>query len=291
MAPRDVCLKPFIIQRQFADLDPLGQPSNALPMEDVLIFADGGPFDIIGDVHGCAAELEVLLAQLGYEVVWSGRNVMVTPPSGRRAVFVGDLVDRGPRSPDVLRIAKHMVDRGAALAIRGNHDDKLRRYLDGRAVKLTHGLDATASQFAQEPAEFAAEMREWLSGLAYHAILDGGRLVVAHAGLTEQLQGQHSGAARAFCLYGETSSDVDAFGLPVRSDWAAAYSGQAMVVYGHTPVPEAVWVNGTICIDTGCVFGGKLTALRYPERELVSVPAARIWYEPIGKSGFSPDTV
>ena len=54
-----------------------------------------------------------------------------------------------------------------------------------------------------------------------------------------------------------------------------------MVVYGHTPVPDAEWLNNTICIDTGCVFGGELTALRYPERELVSVPAQRAYYEPI----------
>ncbi len=53
-----------------------------------------------------------------------------------------------------------------------------------------------------------------------------------------------------------------------------------MVLYGHTPVPEPEWVNNTLCLDTGCVFGGRLTALRYPERELVSVPAARVYYEP-----------
>ena len=67
----------------------------------------------------------------------------------------------------------------------------------------------------------------------------------------------------------------------MRYPWAEDYRGDAMVVYGHTPVPEAVWVNKTICIDTGCVFGGRLTALRYPERELVSVPAHEVYYEPV----------
>lgn len=242
---------------------------------------DSGPFDIIGDVHGCGDELETLLAELGYNVEWSGEGVKVTPPEGRRALFVGDLVDRGPRSPDVLRIAKHMVDSGTALAVVGNHDDKLKRHLSGRQVKVSHGLAETIEQFASEPPAFAAEMREWLDGLISHYVLDGGKLVVAHAGLKEEMQGRASGAVRSFCMYGETTGEIDEFGLPVRWDWASEYRGRAKVVYGHTPVLEANWVNGTICIDTGCVFGGKLTALKYPELELVSVPAAKTYYEPI----------
>ncbi|WP_157215357.1 polynucleotide kinase-phosphatase [Flavisphingomonas formosensis] len=240
-----------------------------------------GPFDIIGDIHGCATELETLLGELGYAVAWNGKEVQVTPPEGRRAVFVGDLVDRGPRSPDVLRVAKHMVDSGTGLVVVGNHDDKLKRHLDGRNVKVSHGLGETIEQLAQEPPEFLAEMRQWLGSLISHYVLDGGKLVVAHAGLKEEMQGRASGAVRSFCMYGETTGEIDEFGLPVRWDWAADYKGKAKVVYGHTPVLEANWVNGTICVDTGCVFGGKLTALRYPELELVSVPAERTYYEPI----------
>lgn len=240
-----------------------------------------GPFDIIGDVHGCADELEKLLGKLGYAVSWNGKNVTVTPPEGRRVIFVGDLVDRGPRSPDALRIAKHMVDAGTGIVVVGNHDDKLKRHLDGRNVKVSHGLAETIEQFAQEPPEFAAEMRQWLDSLISHYVLDGGKLVVAHAGLKEEMQGRASGAVRSFCMYGETTGEIDEFGLPVRWDWAADYKGKAKVVYGHTPVVEANWVNGTLCIDTGCVFGGKLTALRYPELEMVEVPAQRTYYEPI----------
>ena len=103
--------------------------------------------------------------------------------------------------------------------------------------------------------------------------LDDGKLVVAHAGMKEEMQGRGSGKVRDFALYGETTGETDEFGLPVRYNWAAEYRGKAMVVYGHTPVPEPEWLNRTINIDTGCVFGGKLTALRYPEKELVSVPA------------------
>ncbi|HEX5182304.1 MAG TPA: polynucleotide kinase-phosphatase [Allosphingosinicella sp.] len=240
-----------------------------------------GPFDIIGDVHGCADELERLLADLGYVVDWHDKTVRVTPPDGRRAIFIGDLVDRGPRSPDVLRIARHMVESGTALAVVGNHDDKLKRHLSGRNVKASHGLAETIEQLAAEPPELAREMRDWLDTLVSHYVLDGGKLVVAHAGLKEEMQGRASGAVRSFAMYGETNGEVDEFGLPVRYDWAADYKGKAKVVYGHTPVPEANWVNGTLCIDTGCCFGGKLTALRYPEMDLVSVPAARTYYEPV----------
>lgn len=240
-----------------------------------------GPFDIIGDVHGCADELEQLLGDLGYHVAWEGKDVTVTPPEGRKAVFVGDLVDRGPRSPDVLRIVRHMVEAGVGIAVVGNHDDKLKRHLQGKQVKVGHGLAETIEQLAAEPPEFVSAMRDWLDSLVSHYVLDEERLVVAHAGLKEEMQGRASGAVRSFAMYGETTGETDDFGLPVRYDWAADYKGRAKVVYGHTPVLDSTWVNGTLDIDTGCVFGGKLTALRYPEMDLVSVPAARTYYEPI----------
>jgi protein phosphatase len=258
---------------------------DAVEVERTRLWTDrreeAGPFDIIGDVHGCADELETLLGELGYIVAWDGKDVTVTPPEGRRAIFVGDLVDRGPRSPDALRIAKHMVDAGTGMAVVGNHDDKLKRHLSGKNVKPTHGLAETIEQLAQEPPAFVANMHTWLDGLISHYVLDGGKLVVAHAGVKEEMQGRASGAIRSFCMYGETTGEIDEFGLPVRWDWAADYKGKAKVVYGHTPVLEANWVNGTLCIDTGCVFGGKLTALRYPELDIVSVPAQRTYYEPI----------
>ena len=239
-----------------------------------------GPFDIVGDVHGCADELEELLALLGYRVAWSGSDVAVVPPPGRTTIFVGDLVDRGPRSPDVLRIVHRMVATGAALAVVGNHDDKLKRHLSGKHVNPTHGFAATLEQLSVEPAAFGGRMRAWLSSLPSHFVLDDGRLIVAHAGLREDLHGRASGAVKAFAMYGETTGERDEFGLPVRLDWAANYAGSARVVYGHTPVLEPVWVNDTLCIDTGCCFGGRLTALRYPEMTLASVPAREVYEEP-----------
>lgn len=240
-----------------------------------------GPFDIIGDVHGCLDECVQLLRALGYTVAGTREAPEVIAPEGRRAIFVGDLVDRGPDSPGVLRLVMAMVANGSALCVPGNHDVKLMKKLRGRDVKVSHGLAETLQQLESEPDDFRRAAADWIYSLVSHLVLDDGRLVVAHAGMKEQLQGRASGAVRDFALYGETTGETDEYGLPVRFDWASEYRGQAMVVYGHTPVPEAEWVNRTICVDTGCVFGGKLTALRYPERELISVPAARTYYEPI----------
>lgn len=247
--------------------------------------SETGPFDIIGDIHGCAGELEALLDKLGYDVAHEGdagrRHYTVTPPAGRRAIFVGDLVDRGPRSPDVLRLVKGMVEAGTAFCVNGNHENKLLRKLNGRKVQLTHGLAETMEQFDVQPDGFAEEMQGFLDSLISHYVFEGGDLVVAHAGLREDMQNRASGAVRSFAMYGDTTGETDEFGLPVRADWAAGYRGAAKVVYGHTPTPEAEWINGTICIDTGCVFGGKLTALRWPELELIDVPAEEVWCEPV----------
>ncbi|MDG5803998.1 polynucleotide kinase-phosphatase [Streptomyces ossamyceticus] len=231
-----------------------------------------GPFDIIGDIHGCAHELEALLGKLGY--------VDGVHPEGRTAVFVGDLVDRGPDSPGVLRRVMSMVGSGDALCVPGNHENKYGRYLKGRNVQHTHGLAETIEQMEGESEEFKKQVREFIDGLVSHYVLDGGKLVVCHAGLPEKYHGRTSGRVRSHALYGDTTGETDEFGLPVRYPWAEDYRGRAAVVYGHTPVPQATWLNNTICLDTGAVFGGKLTALRWPERELVDVPAEQVWYEP-----------
>ena len=253
-----------------------------------------GPFDIIGDVHGCCDEVEQLLQQLGYKAAekrplesdqssfWT--FPVYTHPEGRKALFLGDLVDRGPRILDTLKLVRSMVTAGSALCILGNHENKLLRKFNGRKVKINHGLEQTVAEIEAIPEEMrdriSDEIQAFLNSLISHYVLDEGRLVIAHAGLREELQGRGSSYVRNFALYGETTGEIDEFGLPVRYEWAADYRGKAMVVYGHTPVVEAEWLNNTLDIDTGCVFGGKLTALRYPEKEMISVKAARVYCEP-----------
>ncbi|MEU4209234.1 polynucleotide kinase-phosphatase [Streptomyces sp. NPDC026206] len=245
-----------------------------------------GPFDIVGDIHGCRSELESLLGRLGYVLVrdGGGRPVDAAHPEGRTAVFVGDLVDRGPDSPGVLRLVMGMVTAGHALCVPGNHEHKLGRFLGGRQVRVAHGLAETAEQLereAQRDPEFRERVRDFIASLVSHYVLDGGSLVVCHAGLPEKYHGRTSGRVRSHALYGDTTGETDEFGLPVRYPWAEDYRGRAAVVYGHTPTPTASWLNNTICLDTGAVFGGRLTALRWPERELVDVPAEQVWYEPV----------
>ncbi|HVZ18990.1 MAG TPA: polynucleotide kinase-phosphatase, partial [Terriglobales bacterium] len=238
-----------------------------------------GPFDIIGDVHGCYDELVALLQMLGYAEQSGGAW---RHPEGRKLVFVGDLVDRGPKIPWVVRLVMESVNAGTALCVPGNHDVKFMRKIWGKDVQVTHGLAESLQQFEQYETGYRGFSRiaaEFINKLVSHYVLDDSKLVVAHAGMKQSMQGRGSAAVRDFALFGETTGETDEFGLPVRYNWAAEYRGSAMVVYGHTPVPEPEWLNRTINIDTGCVFGGKLTALRYPEKELVSVPARQTYAE------------
>ena len=241
-----------------------------------------GPFDIIGDVHGCLDELIHLLVKLGWEIEYNDANQAVGAhhPDNRTAIFLGDLVDRGPDTPGVLRLVMGMVADGNALAVCGNHEAKLVKALQGRNVNTSHGLAESLAQFELQDDQFKLGAIKFLDGLIAHYVLDDGKLVVAHAGLKEQYHGRTSARVRAFALYGDTTGESDEFGLPVRWPWAREYRGQAMVVYGHTTVPEPEWINNTICLDTGVVFGGALTALRYPEKEIVQVKAAQTYVEP-----------
>jgi protein phosphatase len=241
--------------------------------------ADHGPFDIIGDVHGCADELTALLERLGYgprreDGVWHHAG-------GRRAVFLGDLTDRGPASVAVLRRVWPMVRTGTALYVPGNHCNKLMRYLKGNRVRVGHGLEKTIAEFdalpPRERKSLAETTVELIATAPPYLWLDEGALVVTHAGIKAGMIGQVTERIRAFCLYGDVSGALDERGFPVRREWAADYRGEAAVVYGHAVHPVTEWVNNTINIDQGCVFGGELTALQWPERTLVQVPARRAY--------------
>src|SRR6202035_3566063 len=157
-------------------------------------------------------------------------------PQGRKAAFVGDLVDRGARILDTVRLVRAIVASGSAFCVPGNHDMKLMRKLRGKNVQISHGLANSLAEIDALPDEvraaFCKELAEFLDGLVSHYVLDDGKLVVAHAGMKAEMQGRGSGKVRDFALYGETTGETDEFGLPVRFNWAAEYRGSAMVVYG-----------------------------------------------------------
>ncbi len=245
------------------------------------------PFDMIGDVHGCYDELTTLLERLGYH--WREEEQVFEHPDRRVPVFVGDLADRGPASIPVLALVERMAARGAALLVQGNHDNKLLRWLLGRKVQVRHGLATTLAELDTLPPEQREALKPRLISLLQNApaylILDEGRLVVTHAGIRDAMIGQWSRAIQAFCLYGDVAGTNPESGMPIRLDWAASRAEEQattgpLIVYGHNVVEEPRNLNRTLNIDTGCVFGGSLTALRYPEMELVRVPAARNYYHP-----------
>ncbi|HEU5368957.1 MAG TPA: AAA family ATPase [Ktedonobacterales bacterium] len=246
---------------------------------------DTPPFDMIGDVHGCYDELRALFAGLGYQ--WQETVQSYIHPDGRLPVFVGDLTDRGPASLAVLKLVERMVSSDHALLVQGNHDNKLLRWLIGRKVQVWHGLAMTIAELEALPQEEQETLRPRFIDLLQNApgylILDGGRLVITHAGIQDEMVGRWNRAIQAFCLYGDVVS-INQGNMPLRRNWAALRSeAQAthgpLIVYGHDVVEEVHEFHRTINIDTGCVFGGRLSALRYPEMEVAQVPAARAYYQ------------
>lgn len=249
--------------------------------------ADEGPFDIIGDVHGCAREFMTLLERLGHaDRGWEDagpadwRAFIKPHADGRRAVLLGDLVDRGPHNYASLLIARQLVRFGGYLAV-GNHDDKVARWLMGREVVMKGAIVETAKELGNLSVAHRTELGRWILSNERHYILDQGRLVVAHAGLAEHLHGRRTKEADAFATYGLTDPDApkDPDGYPARIDWAHDYSGDAFVVHGHVVYDDVRIKNRVISIDTGCVFGGKLTALQWPEQVITSVDAEKTYVE------------
>lgn len=224
-------------------------------------------YDIIGDVHGCYDELWELLEKLGY--IRDGKFNPLIQRDNRKLVFVGDLIDRGPKNMEVLNFLEPV--KSFLCISRGNHDDKLYRFLKGNRVELTDGLFETTEQLEHEDDIFKERLLEWLRFLPYYLILDEGKLVVSHAGILEKYIGQYSRAIQTFCMWN-------------RTNWTESYTGDAYQVYGHTPIVAPKWIGKTINIDTGCVFGGSLTALRYPEMEIVSVKAKERYWPPKPKN-------
>ena len=262
-------------------LDPLqvirasSDPMPALTWRDLR--TDAAAYDIIGDIHSCADELEELIRTLGYEVTWSQeqdeRTVKIVPPHGRKLVLLGDLVDRGPKSADTLRLAIAVIDQNCGYVIMGNHDIYLAQWMRGANLPINPGIAQTINQLSRESEPFLRAALATISALPTYLWLDGGRLCVSHAGLRADLLGRDTPEAFEHAINGDEPIRNATQTYDPRLHWAASYGGETSMVYGHFRLQDALWVNNTMCIDTACVYGGKLTALRWPERELVSVSA------------------
>ncbi|WP_019240521.1 MULTISPECIES: bis(5'-nucleosyl)-tetraphosphatase PrpE [Bacillus] len=230
--------------------------------------------DIIGDIHGCLPEFEQLTTTLGYN--WS--SGIPIHPEGRKLAFVGDLTDRGPQSIKVIEIVFELVKKKRAFYSPGNHCNKLYRYFLGRNVSITHGLETTVAEYKSlspnEQKVISDKFIDLYENSPLYQVLDEGKIVIAHAGIRADYIGRTDKKVKTFVLYGDITGQFHPDGHPIRRNWAKYYKGSATIVYGHTPVIDPFILNNTYNIDTGCVFGGKLTALRYPEMKLVSVPSS-----------------
>lgn len=231
-------------------------------------------YDIIGDIHGCYSELLQLFDKLGY----IERNQLYINPLGRKLVFVGDLMDRGPNSIKVIQLVTRLVSEELALYVPGNHCDKLNRLFLGRDVQVTHGLETTVDELGKLSSETKQQVKKDFINLVENAplylVLDEGQLIVSHAGIRQDLIGQYNKKVRTFCLYGDITGEKDKTGFPIRRDWSQEYTGESWIIYGHTPVKQPRFINRTVNIDTGCVFGGQLTGLSYPEMTFELVPSS-----------------
>jgi len=231
--------------------------------------------DIIGDIHGCFQEFKELTQKLGYE--WETKGVPLHK-EGRKLAFVGDLTDRGPKSLMVIEIVSKLIKNDLAYYVPGNHCNKLYRFFLGNRVQISHGLETTVAEYEKlskkEQQIIASKFKELYESAPLYLVLDAGKLVIAHAGISEEYIGKNSSKVKTFVLYGDITGEKHPDGSPVRRDWAKHYRGKASIVYGHTPVKEPRIINNTYNIDTGAVFGNKLTALKYPEMETISVPSS-----------------
>ena len=229
--------------------------------------------DILGDIHGCFTEFQQLTIQLGY----SWESGVPIHPDGRILGFVGDLTDRGPKSLQVMEVIYELVIiQKKALYAPGNHCNKLYRYFSGNQVTVSHGLETTVAEYETLPTREQKKIRKKFMDLyeysPLYVITDDENLIIAHAGIRKDYIGKSSKKVKTFVLYGDIKGAKHPDGSPIRRDWAQYYDGKPWIIYGHTPVKEPRQVHHTYNIDTGCVFGGKLTAFRYPEFELVSSP-------------------
>lgn len=241
--------------------------------------------DLIGDTHGCIQEPLMLLEKLGYRLALTEENGLprlldVEAPEGRKLLFLGDLVDKGPNSAQLLALVMQLVKFGVAIVIMGNHDHKLMRVLGGASVEIKPYLQATIEQIDRHGPAFRKQVLDFL--LELPLIWENDEIRALHGGYREVASGE---TAMNLALYGEpVPGQFDERGFPLRSEkWKEEYKGSKHIYCGHTPVAEPVVHRNehgaeVVCIDTGCALGDELTAVRWPEKQIFTVRALQTYF-------------
>lgn len=212
---------------------------------------------VIGDVHGCPRELDLLLA-------------LVQPGPRDRIVFLGDLVNRGPDSHAVIQIAR---ERGA-LSLIGNHEVRLLHYHETGETRILRSHDLkTIKQLTDDDWEYLTRMRDRI----HIRKLD---TVLVHGGFHpfQAWQTQPRSLITVIQSLGPNGQPQRRSDDPNAPSWADSWTGPPFVIYGHTPRGEVYRTPSSLGIDTACVMGGKLTACILPDRKIVQVPAAKAYF-------------
>jgi len=208
---------------------------------------------VIGDIHGCFDELIDLLE-------------LIDLKQNDRVVAVGDLVVKGEKNREVL---DRFIDDRRFSSVIGNHDRVLRQSWRGEPVRLTKAQRKTQTELNSNRARYAA----YLKSLRY--TIDLGSHLVVHAGVRPGVRLDRQMAADMTQIRTMGTNPASRKGVP----WYKVYRGKKIVLFGHWPAAAPRVAPRAIGLDTGCVYGGRLTAFIIEAAEFVSVPARRA-YEP-----------
>ncbi|MCD8483784.1 MAG: metallophosphoesterase [Verrucomicrobia bacterium] len=211
---------------------------------------ENGRIIIIGDVHGCAIQLQQLLDR-------------VNPGKNDQVLFVGDLVNKGPDSNSVIDLAKTVNAR----CLMGNHERRLLRYRRQGDVSALKRLDvATALRLRKSDWAYLDECSDVF-------VLPEYQTLVVHAGFLPVIpwQQQDLNIITEIQVLGEDGVPARRTQFPDAALWADYWQGPEFVIFGHTPLKEVYRQPFALGIDTGCVYGGKLTAFIFPEGRIVQV--------------------
>lgn len=218
----------------------------------------------IGDIHGCFLEMIELIHLMGGNSKKSyhpylGNITRINPPRGYCFVFVGDLINKGPNSVDVLLSVLDAIDRRVAMSVLGNHDELLRQYLKMDNVGIKEEFFKTITALESRGENVLQFVREHMKNMPYMLEFQKENILVSHCGLDTPHQ-NISLKSRIRSIYGYK-----------HHDWAQNYQGKIKVIHGHLVVNEAVERNNTINLDTGCYMGLALSGFDHYNNKFYKV--------------------